>query len=192
METESGNTSSEIDTLLSAWSNGDELARNKLVEKLYPHIHRIAHLHVKSQSASTLQTTEVVNEAYIRLSQQESVQWKNRNHFLAIASIVIRRVMFDHYRKKSGLKRGGNLNHITVDRIKDFIAEPAQESMGWIELNDLLDALAEIDKDAAFVVECKIIGGLTIAEISEVISKSAATTAKIWQFARSWLLLQKL
>ncbi|WP_395375685.1 ECF-type sigma factor [Marinicella sp. W31] len=192
METSSGNISPEIDSLLSDWSGGDINARDKLVEMLYPHIHRIAHLHVKSQSATTLQTTEIVNEAYIRLSKQESVQWKNRNHFLAIASVVIRRVMFDHYRKKSGLKRGGHLNHITVDRIQDFIPEPAQESMGWIELNDLLDALAKIDKEAAFVVECKIIGGLTLAEISEVISKSAATTAKIWQFARSWLLLQKL
>ncbi len=180
----------EINQLLIAWSEGDQTVENQLIEALYPHIHRIAHFQFKSATANSLQTTEIVNEAFILLSKQQSVAWKNKNHFLAIASKVIRRVMIDHHRSESRQKRGGHLHHVTVDRIQDLIEEPDKQSLDWLELNDLLNSLSQVDQEAALVVECKIFGGLTVAEIAEVLSKSEATVSRIWQYARSWLLLQ--
>ena len=180
----------EINVLLNQWSTGNELIENKLIESLYPHIHRLAHFQLKSDSASALQTTEVVNEAFIKLNDQKSVDWKNKSHFLAIASKVIRRVIIDHYRAEYSQKRGGQDLHLTLDRIKEFIAEPNSQEMNWVELDDLISELNQIDNEAAQVVEYKIFGGMTIPEMAETMDVSESTISRNWQFAKSWMLLQ--
>ncbi len=180
----------EVDDLLQEWSNGNDSIENQLIELLYPHIHRIAHFQVKSDSASAMQTTEVVNEAFIKLSDQKTVSWQNKEHFLAIAAKVIRRVVINHYRAEYSQKRGGSESHMTLERIKDFIEQPNEDQMSWLELDQLLCELNELDSQAAQVVEYKIFGGLTIPEMAKIMSVSESTVSRNWQFARTWLLLQ--
>ncbi len=182
--------STEIDDMLQAWSGGDEAVENQLIQLLYPHIHRIAHFQIKSSAASALQTTELVNEAFIRISDQKSVNWQNKDHFLAIAAKVIRRVIVDHYRSELSQKRGGLEQHVTLDRIKEFIANPSDSAMNWLELDEVLLELSQIDDEAAKVVEYKIFGGMTIPEMANVMGVSESTISRNWQFARSWLLMQ--
>lgn len=182
--------SQEIDGLLQAWSKGNPQIENQLIDLLYPHIHRIAHFQIKSNSASSLQTTELVNEAFIRIYDQKTVSWKNKDHFLAIASRVIRRVVVDRYRAELSQKRGGLEQHVTLDRVKELIENPSSTEMNWVELDELLLELAKIDAEAAKVVEYKIFGGMTIPEMSHVMGVSDSTVSRNWQFARSWLLMQ--
>ena len=182
--------SNDIDYLLSEWSNGDKAQESRLINLLYPHIHRIAHFQIKSNSASALQTTELVSEAFIRISDQKSVNWQNKDHFLAIASKVIRRVIVDHYRAELSQKRGGSEQHITLDKVKEFIENPGASELNWLELDEMLQQLNQLDPVAALVVEYKVFGGMTIAEMATVMQVSESTVSRNWQFARSWLLMQ--
>ncbi len=180
----------EIDDMLHAWSQGDEKVENQLIQLLYPHIHRIAHFQIKSNSASALQTTELVNEAFIRISDQKSVNWQNKDHFLAIAAKVIRRVVVDHYRSELSQKRGGLEQHITLEKVTDLIESPNANEFNWVELDELLLDLSKVDEEASKVVEYKIFGGMTIPEMARVLDVSESTVSRNWQFARSWLLMQ--
>lgn len=184
------NNAQDIDDLLKNWSNGDASVEGDLIEMLYPHIHRIAHFQIKSNSASALQTTELVSEAFIRISDQKSVDWQNKDHFLAIASKVIRRVIVDHYRAELSQKRGGLEQHVTLDKIKEFIENPGGSELNWLELDEMLQQLSELDPEAAMVVEYKVFGGMTIPEMANVMQVSESTVSRNWQFARSWLLMQ--
>jgi len=184
------NDSGQIDEMLSRWSSGESEIEERLIELLYPHIHKIAHFQIKSKAAAALQTTEIVSEAFIRLSDQKTVDWKNKKHFLAIAAKVIRRVIVDHYRTEISQRRGGQEQHLTLERMQDFIEDPANVQFDWLELNELLDKLNEIDTDAAQVVEYKVFGGLTIPEMAETMAVSKSTISRNWQFAKSWLLLK--
>ncbi|MFC3192677.1 ECF-type sigma factor [Marinicella sediminis] len=180
----------EITLLLDQWSHGDRAVENKLIESLYPYIHKLAHFQLKSKSASALQTTEVVNEAFIKLNHHKALDWKNKSQFLAIAAKVIRSVIIDQYRAEHSHKRGGEHQHLTLDRIQEFIEEPDQQNVNWIELDDLITQLSAIDEDAASVVEYKIFGGLTIPEMAAVMEVSESTISRNWQFARTWILMQ--
>lgn len=180
----------QIDGLLQAWCDGDALVENQLIELLYPHIHRIAHFQIKSSSASALQTTELVNEAFIRISDQKSVSWQNKEHFLAIAARVIRRVIVDHYRAELSQKRGGLEQHVTLEKVQDLIENAQANELNWLELDALLLSLSDIDQEAAQVVEYKVFGGMTIPEMAHVLKVSESTISRNWQFARSWLLMQ--
>ncbi|WP_223786733.1 ECF-type sigma factor [Marinicella meishanensis] len=180
----------EIDGLLQAWSDGDQQVEAQLIELMYPHIHRIAHFQIKSSSASALQTTELVNEAFIRISDQKSVDWQNKDHFLAIAAKVIRRVIVDHYRSELSQKRGGLEQHVTLEKVSDLIENAQANELNWLELDAMLLELSEIDAEAARVVEYKVFGGMTIPEMAHVMQVSPSTVSRNWQFARSWLLMQ--
>jgi len=182
--------SQQIDGLLQAWSSGDQQVEGQLIEMLYPHIHRIAHFQIKSKSASALQTTELVNEAFIRISDQKSVEWQNKDHFLAIASRVIRRVIVDHYRAELSQKRGGLQPHVTLEKVQDLIENAQANELNWLELDAMLTELQGIDEEAARVVEYKVFGGMTIPEMAHVMGVSESTISRNWQFARSWLLMQ--
>ncbi len=183
-------TDNEIDQWLNQWSNGDESVENKLIQALYPHIHKMAHYQLKTDSASALQTTEIVSEAFIKLNDQKSVKWENKTHFLAITAKVIRAVIIDHYRAEYSQKRGGHEQHLTLERIKEFIEEPSTQDMNWLELDQLLSELNTIDPEAAQVVEYKIFGGMTIPEMAETLGVSESSVSRNWQFAKSWMLVQ--
>lgn len=185
-----GNNKNEIDYLLQEWSSGDGKTENKLIDLLYPEIHKIAHFQIKSKSARALQTTELVSEAFIRLNAQKSVNWQNKNHFLAIASKVIRRVVVDFYRSDLSLKRGGAEKHITLSSVEEIISVDDNQHFDWLSLDELIKQLNGIDEDAAAVVEYKIFGGMTIPEIAATMSVSESTVSRNWKFARTWLLQQ--
>ena len=183
-------TENEIDQWLNQWSNGDQSVENKLIQALYPHIHKMAHFQLKADNASALQTTEIVSEAFIKLNDQKSVKWENKIHFLAITAKVIRAVIIDHYRAEYSQKRGGHEQHLTLERVKEFIEEPTTQDMNWLELDQLLSELNNIDPEAAQVVEYKIFGGMTISEMAETLGVSESTISRNWQFAKSWMLVQ--
>ena len=184
------NDTSVIDQLLGAWSDGQAGAEEQLIESLYPEIHRIARYQLKSSGSDALQTTEIVSEAFLKLSEQRSVNWQNKNHFLAIAAKVIRRVVVDQFRAAYSQKRGGDVQHLTFDRFETMVQEPNASGMVWVELDQLLTTLKSHDEEAAKVVELKIFGGLTIPEMAEVLGMSESSVSRNWAFARSWLLLQ--
>ena len=180
----------EISHLLNQWAQGDEVVESRLIESLYPYIHKLAHFQLKSKSASAMQTTEVVHEAFIKLNNHKALDWKNKNQFLAIAARVIRSVIVDEYRAENSRKRGGEHQHLTLDRIQEIIEEPDQNNINWLELDDLITQLSNIDTDAASVVEYKIFGGMTIPEMASVMSVSESTISRNWQFAKTWILMQ--
>jgi len=181
-------SSNEIDCLLKEWSTGNKEVENQLIELLYPEIHRIAHFQIKSKSAQALQTTELVNEAFIKLKSQKTVDWQNKNHFLAIASKVIRRVIVDQYRAEYSQKRGGAEQHITLDSASSFMHNSEHNEFDWLELNGLINALNDVDPRAAQVVEYKVFGGMTIPEMAAAMSVSEPTISRNWKFAKTWLL----
>ncbi|WP_395374154.1 ECF-type sigma factor [Marinicella sp. W31] len=180
----------QLEQLLIQWSSGNTDVENDLIELLYPEIKKIARHHFRPSKNKLLQTTEIVNEAFIRIKKQQSVNWNSKSHFLAIASKVIRRVVVDIYRHEISQKRGGRDEHLTLERMQNIIENATPDGLDWLDLNDLLGALSQIDPMAANVVEYKIFGGLTLTEIADVLSVSKSTVSRNWQFARSWLLMQ--
>jgi RNA polymerase sigma factor (TIGR02999 family) len=187
------NNSSEleqIENLLTQWSIGTDGVEDELISLLYPYIHKIARKQFKSNNSNSLQTTEIVSEAFIKLSQQKSVDWKNKNHFLAVAAKVIRRVIIDNYRSDNSQKRGRDQQILTLERVQEIIEDPSAQPYSWLHLDKLLNEFKLIDPAAAEVVEYKIFGGLTIPEMSNVMAVSESTIIRNWKFARSWLLLK--
>jgi RNA polymerase sigma-70 factor (ECF subfamily) len=180
----------QITNLLDRWSDGEDEVEGQLIEQLYPFIHKLAHFQLKSRSASALQTTEVVNEAFIKLNDHKALDWKNRNQFMAIAAKVIRSVVIDQYRAEHSHKRGGEYHHLTLERFQEMIDQPNQEGINWLELDDLIRQLSAIDEDASQVVEYKIFGGMTIPEMAGVMKVSESTISRNWQFAKTWILMQ--
>lgn len=180
----------DVSVLLNEWSIGNLQVEDKLIELLYPEIHKIAHFQIKSQSAHSLQTTELVNEAFIKLRSQQTVNWQNKNHFLAIAAKVIRRVVVDQFRSLNSQKRGGEVNHITLNTFSGLNIEDKGSHLNWLELDDLIKTLSAIDINAANVVEYKIFGGMTIPEMADALGVSEPTVSRHWKFAKTWLLCQ--
>ncbi len=181
---------SHINYLLTDWSNGNQQAETKLLEVLHPYIHDIAHRQFKSKGGCALQTTEIVNEAYIKLRQQKSLIWQNKQHFLAVAAKVIRHVIVDHFRSEKRKKRGGIKVHLTLERLEEMIQTPSASEFDWIAVDHLLHELEAIDPQAAQVAEYKVFGGLTIPQMAAALSVSESTVSRNWKFARLWLLSQ--
>lgn len=179
-----------LDKLLKEWSLGDKNAENKLITLLYPHIHKIARMQFKSKHANSLQTTEIVSEAFIKLNQQKSFEFKNKSHFLAITAKIIRRVVVDHYRSINSQKRGGHEQIMTLERFENILEEPMNFDADWLVLNDLLNNLHLFDSEAATVLEYKVFGGLSYPEMAIALSVSESTVLRNWNFAKSWIIRQ--
>ncbi len=182
--------SKSIDQLLQEWSKGNLQVESQLIEALYPYIHQIAHKQFKSQKADSLQTTEIVNEAFIKMRKQKSLVFKSKQQFFVIATKVIRNVVVNHFRSESRLKRGGQEDYITLDRIAEILDSENSTVIDWLMIDRLLNDLEKIDAEAAQVVEYKIFGGSTIPEMAEMMSVSESTISRNWKFARLWLLSQ--
>jgi len=175
----------EVTQLLRAWSEGDHHALEKLTPLVYAELHRRAHWQMANErSGQTLQTTALVNEIYVQLIDLRGVTWRDRAHFFALSSRLIRRVLIDAARAKAAQKRGGQASHIELDENVLVSQEPRADV---IALDDALTALAAIDERKSQVVELRFFGGLGIEETAEVLKVSPETVKRDWKLAKAWL-----
>lgn len=171
--------------LLADWCNGDESVPDKLFPLVYQDLKRIARRHLRKETPGhTLQTTALVNEAYLRLVDQKRVTWQNRAHFYAIAAKTMRRILVDHARGRIRLKRGGDLCRLSLDEAATVSGEQAAELLA---LDEALQELAKIDPRRSQVVELRFFGGLSNPEIAEVLKIAPNTVIRDWNMARAWL-----
>jgi RNA polymerase sigma factor (TIGR02999 family) len=176
----------EVTQLLLAWSHGDRAALDRLIPLVERELHRLAHLHMRRERAGhTLQTTALVNEAYVRLVDASRVEWQDRAHFFAVSANLMRRILVDFARMRQYQKRGGGAVMITLD--EDEIPSP-QPAPDIVALDAALEQLAVLDPRAAKIVELRFFGGLTVEEAAEVVSLSPRTIKREWAAAKAWLL----
>ena len=181
---EGGAQPHDVTQLLRAWSDGDQQALEKLTPLVYQELYRRAHWHMaRERVGHTLQTTALVNEIYVRMVDLRSVSWRDRAHFFAVSSRLVRRVLIDAARAKGSLKRGGDFPHVALDEALVF-REPRAD---LVALDDALNALAAIDPRKGQVVELRFFGGLEIAETAEVLQVSSETVKRDWKLAKAWL-----
>ena len=175
----------EVTQLLVAWSNGDRVARDRLMAVVYPELHRLAHHYMKRESPGhTLQTSALVNEAFLRLVDQREVQWRNRAHFFGIAAQMMRRILVDYARNRHYAKRGGGKPTLSLEEALIISDERSAEV---VDLDETLERLAEIDQRKSQIVELRFFGGLSIEETAEVLDVSPGTVMRDWTLAKAWL-----
>ena len=182
------NAPKEITQLLLAWGDGDESALAALTPLVYKELRRRAHHYMSGERAGhTLQTTALVNEAYLRLVGSRNVRWQNRAHFFAVSAELMRRILVDFARSRGYQKRGGGARHVELDEAAVVAGDRGAE---MVALDEALRALAELDPRQARVVELRYFGGLSDAEIAEVLKVSVGTVRRDWTLARAWLNLE--
>jgi RNA polymerase sigma-70 factor (ECF subfamily) len=175
----------EVTQLLVAWTNGDQGARDQLMSVVYQELHRLAHHYMKRESPGhTLQTSALVNEAFLKLIDQRNVQWRNRAHFFGIAAQMMRRILVDYARQRRYAKRGGDARQVTLN---DDLIVTDQRSADVVALDEALIELANIDDRKSKVVELRFFGGLSIEEAAEVLAVSPGTVMRDWTLAKAWL-----
>ncbi len=181
----SGTASQEITQLLLAWGDGDKRALDKLMPFVYEELRRLARNYMRHQpSDHTLQTTALVNEAYLRLIDSSQVRWQNRTHFFAISAQLMRRILVDFARAKKAGKRGGQDQKITFDEALPVSSEQESE---LIALDEALNELAVLNERQSRIVEMRYFGGMTEEEIAETLDISTRTVRRDWSIARAWL-----
>lgn len=172
--------------MLLAWNNGDEQALERLMPLVHDELHRLAHRYMGGERPGhTLQTTALVNEAYLRLVDSSRVRWQNRAHFFAVSAQLMRRILVDFARARQKLKRGGGVVELSLDDALLIAREPNAE---LIALDDALKTLATFDERKSRVVELRFFGGLTVDETAEVLQVSPVTVMRDWGLAKVWLL----
>ena len=170
--------------LLRAWSGGDQTALDKLTPIVYRELHRLAgRCMSRERPGNSLQTTALVNEAYLRLVDYKRMRWQNRAHFFAVSAQLMRRILVEHARRHN-LKRGGGAPHVSLEEAA--IVGGGQDA-DLVALDDALNALAKIDPRKVQVVEMRFFGGLSVEETAEVLKVSAITVKRDWRAARAWL-----
>lgn len=178
-------TPHEVTRLLSAWSEGDQIALQKLTPLVYEELRRLAHRYMGGQRSShTLQTTALVNEVYLRLAGQSRPNFANRAHFVAVAATAMRQILVNHAKTQQRQKRGAGAAKIELDQTA--LVAPEQ-SKTVLDVDEALRRLAVLDSRKAYVVELKYFGGLNQDEIAEVLKVSTVTVRRDWLFARAWL-----
>jgi RNA polymerase sigma factor (TIGR02999 family) len=174
-----------VTDLLVAWSNGQKEVESDLMPLVEIELRRIAHNFMRKEDGHhTLQTSALVNEAYLKLIEQRNVHWQNRSHFFALATQIMRRILINHARDRTTEKRGGGAEHVNLEEIQILTAE---ESIEIIALNEALEKLAEFDKTKARIVELRYFGGLTLEETAEVLGLAPVTVSVHWRLAKAWL-----
>jgi len=175
----------KVTELLAAWSDGDPAARDELMTLVYQELHRLAHHYMKLEATGhTLQTSALVNEAFLRLIDQRNVHWKNRTHFFGIAAQMMRRILVDYARNRRYAKRGGGTRALSLDEALIMSDERGAEV---VALDAALERLAEIDPRKSQMVELRFFGGLSIEETAEVLAVSPGTVMRDWTIAKAWL-----
>lgn len=179
-------TSPQITDLLLAWNDGDGRALDRLMPLVNDELHRLAHRYMAGERTDhPLQTTALVNEAYLRLVDSSRVRWQNRAHFFAVSAQLMRRILVDVARARQKQKRGGDAVRVTFDEALSISHEP---SPALIALDDALQALAAVDPRKSKVVELRFFGGLSVDETAEVLKVSPITVMRDWALAKAWLL----
>ena len=178
--------SQNITKLLVDWRNGDQEALDQLMPLVYDELRRMANHYMRNErKGHTLQTSALVNEAYLRLVDHENIDWQNRSHFFGLAAQAMRRILVDHARSRNYQKRGGNAERVSLDEAANFAEERATE---LIALDEALQELAKLDPRKSRIVEMRYFGGLTGEETAEALGISTATVARDWETAKAWLL----
>lgn len=175
----------DITDLLNRWSGGDRQAFEELVPLVYDDLKRVAHRNLQNeQNAFTLDCTALVHEAYLRLVDQDRMQWSGRAHFFGAAAQVMRRILVEHARQRLSQKRGSGAFHEPLDKAVAVAMEP---DLDLVALDDALADLSASDPESARVVELRYFGGLSIEETAETMQISSSSVARLWSFARVWL-----
>jgi RNA polymerase sigma factor (TIGR02999 family) len=180
----------EITQLLQAWSQGDPDAIEKLVPIVYQELHRLAQRFMADERPEhTLQTTELVNEAFLRLVDSAHANWENRTHFFGVCAQVMRRILVDWARSRNAQKRGGGVRALDFQEALSVEAITAAKLQGTnlVAIDDALKSLAVIDARKGRVVEMRFFGGLSVKETAEVLKISPETVQRDWKLAKSWL-----
>jgi RNA polymerase sigma factor (TIGR02999 family) len=176
----------EITQLLVAWSDGDQSALAELAPLVHAELHRLAHHYMgRERPGHTLQTSALVNEAYIRLIDWKNVRWQNRAHFFAVSAQLMRHILVDFAREKQYLKRGGGVQQVSLHEAADV---PIEVDADLVALDDAIKALTQVDQRKGQVVEMRFFGGLSVKEVAEVLQVSEQTVLRDWQLAKVWLL----
>jgi RNA polymerase sigma factor (TIGR02999 family) len=175
----------EVTELLQDWSEGDEAALERLMPLVYDELHRLAHQHMKREKPGhILQTSALINEAYLRMVDSPRIPWQNRAQFFGIAARVMRRILVDEARKRKSDKRGGAAVQVTLNEATNVAHEQASNVMA---LDEALKSLEAIDSRQSQIVELRFFGGLSVDEAAEVLKVSPGTVMRDWTFARAWL-----
>ena len=177
--------SNQVTELLVRWRGGDKAALDCLMPLVYTELRRIANRYLQGErSDHTLQSTALVHEAYVRMTQQDLPQWQNRAHFFAVAAQLMRQILVDHARGHCASKRGGSAYKLALDEAEE---QPLVRDIDIVALDDALKSLANMDVQQSKVVELKFFGGLTVEDTAEVLGVSASTVKRDWTMARAWL-----
>lgn len=175
-----------VTILLQQWSRGNEGAIEQLFPLVYDELRKLAGAYLRRERADhTLQSTALVHEAFLRMVDQQAVEWQSRAHFFGIAARLIRQILVDHARARRAQKRGGDALTLPLD---EALAVPERKSVDLVALDDALSALARLDERQAKVVELRFFAGLSIEETAEALRTSAATVKRDWVVAKAWLL----
>ncbi len=175
----------EITQMLKAWGNGDRGALERLTAIVYDELRRLAHNYLKrEQQDITLQTSALVNEAWLRLIDAEQTDWQNRAHFFGVSAQLMRQILVDFARSRQSLKRGGQTFRVTLGEAADIALERETD---LVALDDALNTLAVLDPRQSQVIELRFFGGLSLEETAEVLQVSPGTVRRDWRMARAWL-----
>jgi RNA polymerase sigma-70 factor, ECF subfamily len=181
-------STSHTTQLLRAWAGGDAQALEELTPRVYRELRRMAAQFLRNErSGHTLQTTDLVHEAYLRLVNVQEVDWQHRAHFFAVSASLMRRILVDRARRRSAAKRGANPQLVDLDGTLDLSSARAREV---VALDDALTTLAAVDPRRASVVEYRFFGGLSVEETAQVLNVSVDTVMRDWKLARAWLLAE--
>lgn len=179
-------SSREITRLLVAWSEGDESALDQLAPLIHAELHRLAHHYMsRERPGHLLQTSALINEAYIRLIDWKNVRWQNRAHFFGVAAQLMRRILVDFARDRQYLKRGGGTLLVSLSNAASFVVQRGED---FVALDEALTALAQIDPRKVRVVEMRFFAGLSVEEVAELLNVSKETVMRDWRLAKVWLL----
>jgi RNA polymerase sigma factor (TIGR02999 family) len=177
-----------ITQLLAEWREGKQSALDELYPLVYDELHRLARRYMsRERKGHTLQTTALINEAYVRLVDQKNVHWANRSHFFAISAQIMRRILIDHARRHAYAKRGGGARQVSLEEAATVVPNKSEE---LLRLDEALKSLAEMDPRRSQVVELRYFGGLNNEEIAGVLHISENTVTRDWNMARAWLYQQ--
>ena len=184
-DTMKGLMADDLTGLLVEWRDGDKAALDRLMPLVYHELRRIAHRYVQRERAGhTLQTSALVNEAYLRLAGQQEVSWQNRAHFFAVTAQTMRHLLIDHARRRRYAKHGGELQQVPIADACEMSMDRATE---LIALEEALDELATLDQRKSRVVELRYFGGLSLEETADVMNVSLMTVRRDWRAAKAWL-----
>lgn len=175
----------DLTELLDDWRQGDRTAIEKLTPLIYDELRRIAHRYVqRERNGHTLETTALVNEAYLRLAGPKKIAWQNRAHFFAVTAQVMRHILIDHARRRGYAKHGGEMRQVSLEEVSLMSEQRAAE---LVALDEALDELAKLDPRKSRVVELRYFGGLSLEETADVLEVSIMTVRRDWRAAKAWL-----